>query len=67
MMAIKAAVKEQAEILKNGAQFQAVKLHVRKNKKFYMGFGTGALVVLVTRRSPINVVNTVNIGGVLPK
>lgn len=66
-MTVRSAVKEQTEILKNGAQFQAVKLHVRKNKKFYIGFGTGALVVLVTRRSPINVVNTVNIGGVIPK
>lgn len=66
-MAVKATIKEQTEILKNGAKYQAVKLHVRRNKKFYMGFGTGALVVLVTRRSPINVVNTVNIGGVIPK
>lgn len=66
-MAVKATIKEQTEILKNGAKYQAVKLHIRRNKKFYMGFGTGALVVLVTRRSPINVVNTVNIGGVIPK
>lgn len=78
-MTVKAAVKEQAEILKNGAKYQAVKLHVRRNKKFYIGFGAGALVILVTRRPSINVIasptfnnmpifnNTVNNGGFIRK
>lgn len=59
-MAVKATVKEQVELVKNGAKYQAVKLHVRRNKKFYMGFGAGTLVVLVVRRPAVNIVNTVS-------
>lgn len=72
-MAVRQTVKEQAEILKNGAKYQAVKLHIRKNKKFYMGVGTGVLVTLIVRRPSINVVNApvfnniVNNGGHMRK
>jgi hypothetical protein len=73
IMAVKATVKEQVETIKNGAKYQAVKTHVKKNQKFYVGFGAGALVVLVTRKSTINVVNApvfnniVNNGGHMRK
>lgn len=60
-MAVKATIKEQAEILKNGAKYQAVKLHVRRNKKFYMGVGTGVLVTLIVRRPTVQVSTTVQL------
>ena len=65
-MTVRTTVKEQAEILKNGAKYQTVKLHVRRNKKFYIGFGTGALVVLVTRKPTINITNTVTPPVIVP-
>ncbi len=58
-MAVKATVKEQVEAVKSGAKYQAVKLHVKKNQKFYVGFGAGALVILVVRRPSVRIVNTV--------
>ena len=76
-MAVKQTVKEQVESLKISAQYQAVKLHVRRNKKLYIGIGIGASVVLVIRRPSINIVNapimspvfnnTVNNGGHMRK
>ena len=78
-MTARSTIKEQAEILKNGAKYQAVKLHVKKNQKFYLGVGVGAFVILVTRRPAINVVvsplfnntpvfnNSVNFGGHMTK
>lgn len=60
-MTVRTTVKEQAEILKNGAKYQAVKVHVKKNKKFYMGFGTGVLVTLVVRRPTIQVSTTIQL------
>lgn len=76
-MSVRNTVKEQAEILKSGATYQAVKLHVRRNKKLYVGIGIGAFVVMATRRPTINVVNTatanpvfnnsVNFGGHMTK
>ena len=58
-MTARTAIKEQAEILKNGAKYQAVKVHLKKNQKFYLGVGVGVCVVLVTRRPAVNIVNTV--------
>lgn len=73
-MTVRTTVKEQAEILKNGAKYQAVKAHVKRNKKLYIGIGIGASVVLVTRRPSINIVNApvfnnniVNNGGYMRK
>jgi hypothetical protein len=60
MMTARTAIKEQAEILKNGAKYQAVKAHVKKNQKFYLGVGVGAFVVMATRRPAISIVNTVS-------
>lgn len=64
-MTARSTIKEQAEILKNGAKYQAIKLHVRRNKKFYMGVGTGVFITLVVRRPTIQVTNTVQLPVVL--
>ena len=61
-MTARTAIKEQADILKNGAKYQAVKVHVRKNRQFYIGVGVGAFVVMATRRPSIHIVNTVGVG-----
>lgn len=37
---------------------EKVKLHFQENKKFYVGFGLGVLVVLVVRK-PVQIINTV--------
>jgi hypothetical protein len=60
-MPVKDTVKEQVGLLKDGAKYQAVKLHVKKNKKFYMGFGSGVLVTLIVRRPAIHVSTTVQL------
>ena len=54
-------VKEQVGVLKDGAKYQAVKLHIRRNKKFYMGVGTGVLVTLIVRRPTVQVSTTVHL------
>lgn len=60
-MAVKTAVKEQVGLLKDGTKYQAIKLHVRRNKKFYMGVGTGVLVTLLVRRPAVQVSTTVQL------
>lgn len=60
-MAVRQTVKEQAEILKNGAKYQAVKLHVQRNKKFYVGVGAGVLVTLIVRKPTVQVSTTVQL------
>ena len=59
MTNVRATVKEQAEILKNGAKYQAVKTHTKKNQKFYIGVGVGAFIVMATRKPSINITNTI--------
>jgi hypothetical protein len=56
------AVKDQVELIKNGAKYQAVKLHIKKNKKFYMGVGTGVLITLIVRKPTVQVSTTVQLG-----
>ena len=58
-MAVKATVKTQVDTIKNGAKYQVIKNHLDINKKFYVGFGVGALVVLATRKPPVRITNTV--------
>lgn len=60
-MTVRSTVKEQTELLKNGAKYQAIKLHIRKNKKFYMGVGTGVLVTLIVRRPTVQISTTVQL------
>lgn len=38
---------------------EKVKTHFRENKKFYMGFGLGALVILALHQRPVQIINTV--------
>lgn len=81
-MAVKATIKEQAEILKNGAKYQAVKLHVKKHKMKYAVGSTIVVTYLVTRQFGVRTVtiapvfnntanptfnNTVNLGGHMTK
>jgi hypothetical protein len=62
-MTVRSTVKEQAEVLKNGAKYQAVKTHAKKNKKFYMGVGTGVLITLIVRKPTVQVSTTIQLAS----
>lgn len=60
-MPVKETVKGQVGLIKDGAKYQAIKLHVRRNKKFYLGVGTGVFITLVVRKPTVNVSTTVQL------